>query len=160
LWLIAVATFGGTSKAGSLALLTNKKSFTLHTNSTRKRKMLTMTIAGNVGKDAVLRNTQGGDPVLGFSIAVDNGKDKNGNKRDSTWVQCSIWGKRADSLSSHIVKGTKLVVSGRPNVDVYEGKGRLTLSVQDLTFMGGTKERNEQEPQINSRSDLDDEIPF
>ncbi len=122
--------------------------------------MLTMTIAGNVGKDAVLRNTQGGDPVLGFSIAVDNGKDKNGNKRDSTWVQCSIWGKRADSLSSHIVKGTKLVVSGRPNVDVYEGKGRLTLSVQDLTFMGVTKERNEQEPQINSRSDLDDEIPF
>ena len=122
--------------------------------------MLTMTIAGNVGKDAVLRNTQGGDPVLGFSIAVDNGKDKNGNKRDSTWVQCSIWGKRADSLNSHIVKGTKLVVSGRPSVDVYEGKGRLTLSVQDLTFMGGTKERSEQESQTNSRSDLDDEIPF
>ena len=52
--------------------------------------MLTMTIAGNVGKDAQLRTTQGGDPVLGFSIAIDNGKDKNGNKRDSTWVQCSI----------------------------------------------------------------------
>ena len=122
--------------------------------------MLTMTIAGNVGKDAVLRNTQSGDPVLGFSIAIDNGKDKNGNKRDSTWVQCSIWGKRADTLSSHIVKGTKLVVSGRPSVDVYEGKGRLTLSVQDLTFMGGTKERSEQESQTNSRADLDDEIPF
>lgn len=122
--------------------------------------MLTMTIAGNVGKDAVLRNTQGGDPVLGFSIAIDNGKDKNGNKRDSTWVQCSIWGKRADTLSSHIVKGTKLVVSGKPSVDVYEGKGRLTLSVQDLTFMGGTKERSEQESQTNSRADLDDEIPF
>ena len=123
--------------------------------------MINMTIAGNVGKDAVLRNTQGGEPVLGFSIAIDNGKDKNGQKRDSTWVQCSIWGKRADSLSSHIVKGTKLVVSGRPNVDVYEGKGRLTLSVQDLTFMGGAKERSEQDAPANNRSDLDDsEIPF
>lgn len=122
--------------------------------------MLTMTIAGNVGKDAVLRNTQGGDPVLGFSIAIDGGKDKNGNKRDSIWVQCNVWGKRAESLNSHITKGTKLVVSGRPGVDVYEGKGRLTLSVQDLTFMGGAKERSEQEPQSSSRADLDDEIPF
>ena len=123
--------------------------------------MLTMTIAGNVGKEAVLRNTQGGEPVLSFSIAIDNGKDKNGQKRESTWVQCSIWGKRADSLRSHIVKGTKLVVSGRPGVDVYEGKGRLTLSVQDLTFMGGTKERSEQEPQSREiQDDLDGDLPF
>ena len=122
--------------------------------------MLTMTIAGNVGKDAVLRNTQGGDPVLGFSIAIDGGKDKNGNKRDSIWVQCNVWGKRAESLNSHITKGTKLVVSGRPGVDVYEGKGRLTLSVQDLTFMGGAKERIEQEPQQNARDDLDGDLPF
>jgi len=122
--------------------------------------MITMTIAGNVGKDAQLRTTQGGEPVLGFSIAIDGGKDKNGQKRDSTWVQCSIWGKRADSLSSHIVKGTKLVVSGRPGVDVYEGKGSLTLSVQDLTFMGNAKERSEQETQTNRRHDFDDDIPF
>ena len=122
--------------------------------------MLTMIIAGNVGKDAVLRNTQGGDPVLGFSIAVDGGKDKNGNKRDSTWVQCNVWGKRAESLNSHITKGTKLVVYGRPGVDVYEGKGRLTLSVQDLTFMGGAKERSEQEPQARANDFDDRDIPF
>ena len=123
--------------------------------------MLTMIIAGNVGKDAVLRTTQGGEPVLGFSIAVDNGKDKNGNKRDSAWVQCSIWGKRAESLNSHITKGTKLVLYGRPGVDVYEGKGRLTLSVQDLTFMGNAKERTDHELQTNSRADIDDQdIPF
>ena len=123
--------------------------------------MLTMTIAGNVGKDAVLRNTQGGDPVLGFSIAIDGGKDKNGQKRDSTWVQCNVWGKRAESLNSHITKGTKLVVSGRPGVDVYEGKGRLTLSVQDLTFMGNAKERTDQEPQTReSLDDLDGDLPF
>ena len=122
--------------------------------------MINMTIAGNVGKDAVLRNTQGGDPVLGFSIAVDGGKDKNGNKRDSTWVQCNVWGKRAESLNSHITKGTKLVVSGRPGVDVYEGKGRLTLSVQDLTFMGNAKERTEQEPQARANDFDDRDIPF
>ena len=40
--------------------------------------MFSMTIAGNVGKDAVLRRTGNGDSVLSFSVAVDQGKDKNG----------------------------------------------------------------------------------
>ena len=127
--------------------------------------MISMTIAGNVGKNAELRTTQGGDPVLGFSIAVDNGKDKDGNKRDSTWVNCSIWGKRAESLQSYITKGTKLVVTGRPGVNVYEGKGSLTLSVNDLTFMGGAKQEDrggyDQSPAPSTQSrDIDDEIPF
>jgi single-strand DNA-binding protein len=128
-----------------------------------------MTIAGNVGKDAELRKTQGGDPVLGFSIAVDNGKDKNGNKRDSTWVNCSIWGKRAESLQSYITKGTKLVVTGRPGVNVYEGKGSLTLSVNDLTFMGGAKQEDrggyDQSPAATNSAGsvsayLEDDVPF
>ena len=125
--------------------------------------MINLTIAGNVGRNSELRRTKSGDDVLGFSVAVDNGKDKSGNKRPTTWVQCSIWGKRAESLSPHIRKGTKLVLSGRPGVNVYEGTGSLTISVQDLTFMGGGEHRDagstnyEQPP---TSSDLDDEIPF
>ena len=101
-------------------------------------------IAGNVGKDAELRRTQSGDAVLGFSVAVDNGKDKNGNKRDSTWYRCSVWGKRAESLEAYIKKGTKLALTGRVGVDVYEGRGSLTLNVNELTFMGGgSQERSD-----------------
>ena len=129
--------------------------------------MINLTIAGNVGKDAQLRTTQGGEPVLGFSVAIDQGKDKNGNKRDSVWVSCSIWGKRAESLQTYITKGTKMVLSGRPGVNVYEGKGSLTLSVNELTFMGGSQQRDEQGGYDQSpapaepRSDgNDDEIPF
>ena len=127
--------------------------------------MLNMTIAGTVGKDAVLRKTNNGDAVLGFSIAVDNGKDKNGNKRETTWVNCSIWGKRAESLETYITKGTKLVLTGRPGVNVYEGKGSLTLSVNDLTFMGGSQQQRSDEDRGGydeppPRDDLDDDIPF
>lgn len=120
-------------------------------------------IAGNVGKDAELRRTQSGDAVLGFSVAVDNGKDKNGNKRDSTWYRCSVWGKRAESLESYIKKGTKLALTGRVGVDVYEGRGSLTLNVNELTFMGGgSQERSDDRPQYDepTSNDMDDEIPF
>ena len=135
--------------------------------------MQTLTIAGNVGKDPVLRNTGGGDAVLGFSLAVDNGKDKDGNKRETTWYDCSIWGKRATSLQNHISKGSKLVLTGRPTVRVHEGKAYLGISVNELTFMGGGDGGGEHRqdddyahaPQAKrdtppARDDMADEIPF
>jgi len=126
-------------------------------------------IAGNVGKDAVLRRTQGGDAVLGFSLAVDNGKDREGNKRDSTWYDCSIWGKRAESLERHITKGLKLAITGRPTAREHDGKAYLGVSVNELTFQGGGSDSGNQsgggggydQPPAGGGRDLDDqEIPF
>lgn len=122
--------------------------------------MQVLSIAGNVGKDAVLRTTPNGDKVLGFSVAVSNGKDK-----EATWYDCSVWGKRAESLEPHIKKGDKLALSGRPTVRVHEGKPYLGLSVNDLAFMGGGASRDEhdqREPgdQTPAHHDLNDDIPF
>lgn len=127
--------------------------------------MQTLIIAGNVGKDAVLRRTNEGEPVLGFSIAVDNGKD-----RPSTWFDCAVWGKRAEGLAKHIVKGSKLTVSGRPSARVHEGKAYLGVNVDNLTFMGGAKpaSRNDDDHDRDSYGnqqpanfgDMDDQIPF
>ena len=135
--------------------------------------MQKLIIAGNVGKDAVLRRTQSGDPVLGFNLAVDNGKDKNGQKREATWFNCSIWGNRGESLERHITKGLKLTLIGRPTVDVYEGKGKLGISVDDLTFMGGGSDGGNSKQSDSGGYDqggqsgygaggsaMDDEIPF
>lgn len=128
--------------------------------------MQMLIIAGNVGKDAVLRRTNEGEAVLGFSIAVDNGKD-----RPSTWFDCAVWGKRAEGLAKHIVKGSKLTVSGRPTARVHDGKAYLGINVDNLTFMGGPKpaqcpndepERDSygnQQP-ANFGDSLSDEIPF
>lgn len=136
--------------------------------------MQILTIAGNVGKDAVLRHPQsGGDAVLNFSIAVDNGKDKDGQSRPATWFDCSIWGKRAESLEKHIVKGTKLTVSGRPSARAHEGKAYLGITVNDLTFQGSSQNSGEDRPPrgdsggdrsqqggFSGAGGLDDDIPF
>ena len=124
--------------------------------------MQQLIIAGNVGKDAVLRRTNNGDPVLGFSLAVDNGKDKDGNKRDATWYDCAIWGKRAEALERFITKGSKLTLSGRPTARAHEGKAYLGINVQELSFMGGGQERQEQPSQApqGGGPDMEDIIPF
>jgi len=122
--------------------------------------MQVLSIAGNVGKDAVLRTTEKGDKVLGFSVAVSNGKDK-----DATWYDCSVWGKRAENLEPHIKKGGKLALSGRPTVRVHEGKPYLGLSVNELAFMGGSAARDEHDQRAPAEQpgggyDLNDDIPF
>lgn len=124
--------------------------------------MQVLSIAGTVGKDAELRKTHSGDSVLGFSLAVDNGKGKDGNKLDATWYDCSIWGKRADALSSMITKGTKLALHGRPTCRAHNEKAYIGISVDGLTFQGGGQERRHSDPAMQDprSGGMDDEIPF
>lgn len=133
--------------------------------------MQILTIAGNVGKDAVLRHPQsGGDAVLNFSVAVDNGKDRDGKARAPTWFDCSIWGKRAEALEKHILKGTKLTLSGRPSARAHDGKAYLGITVNELTFQSSSQQRSDsterqQESQQSSGGGAGsaydaDEIPF
>lgn len=123
--------------------------------------MQTLIIAGVVGKDAVLRRTQAGDPVLGFSLAVDNGKTKDGVKRDATWFDCAVFGKRAEALDGHITKGARLTLSGHPTCRVHDGKAYLGISVDELTFQGKPNVETHREAAARSHQrPLDDEIPF
>lgn len=132
--------------------------------------MQQLILAGTVGRDAELRRTNNGDAVLSFSLAIDNGKDKEGNKRETTWFDCSLWGKRAEALQSYVLKGGKLTVTGRPSAREHNGKVYLSCNVQELTFMGGGNRDAQQgggydqSPQAHGEqsggSGFDDEIPF
>jgi single-strand DNA-binding protein len=133
--------------------------------------MQQLTLAGTVGRDAELRRTHSGDAVLNFSLAIDNGKDKDGNKRDATWFDCSLWGKRAEALQSYVLKGGKLTVTGRPSAREHKGKVYLGCTVQELTFMGGGNRDSQQgggydqSPQGygsggRPSDDFQDDIPF
>jgi len=137
--------------------------------------MQTVIIAGNVGNVKEVREV-GGDKVLNFSIAVDNGKDKNGERRESTWYDCALWGKRAESLAPYIQKGSRLTVQGRPSARAHEGKAYLGVTVNELTFMSSKQDSERSsggggddyssgfatnKPSAPKESyDLDDDIPF
>ena len=124
--------------------------------------MKTITIAGGVGKDAVVRRTQGGDPVASFSVAV---SDRN---RETTWFDVSLWGKRGESLAQYITKGTKITVCGELGTREYEGKTYLTVNANDVTLQGGGQRRDDSQEGYSNASmggepagSLDDsEIPF
>lgn len=126
--------------------------------------MKTICIAGRVGKDAQFRRTQNGDAVLSFTVAVDDGFGEN---KRTMWFDCSLWGKRGQTLEAMLRKGKEVTVSGDLSTREHEGKTYLTVRVNDVTLQGGSagdkparSQRDEQPRGGSLPADLDDSIPF
>lgn len=128
--------------------------------------MITITVAGNVGKDPVLRS-HNGTPVLGFSVA--SSSLQNGEKV-TQWVDVSIWGKRAESLEPFITKGAKVTAIGEGSLIEHNGKTYLKCRAYDISLQGSgqpAQQRSEtRQAPTQQRSappenfDEDSDIPF
>ena len=95
--------------------------------------MNVFTASGNIGRDAEVRSA-GGTSVAGFSLAVKSGY---GEKAQTVWVDCSIWGKQAESgLVQYLKKGQFVVVTGELGTREHEGKTYITLRVNNVTLGG------------------------
>jgi len=119
--------------------------------------MKTITIAGNIGKDAVTRTTGNGDKVTSWSVAVE---ERNGQDKRSLWFDCNLWGARGEKLAQYLTKGSKVAVAGEMSTREHEGKTYLTIRADQITLLGGGQERNEQRSAPAQRNAMDDEIPF
>lgn len=126
--------------------------------------MKTIVIAGNIGKDATTRTTQGGDKVTGWPVAVE---ERNGQDKRTIWFDCTLWGARGEKLAQYLTKGSKVSVAGELSTREHEGKTFLTLRADQVTLLGGGEarpQRNEDRGysggKAGTRDDLNDEIPF
>lgn len=71
-----------------------------------------------------LRQTQGGNAVVNFNLAVTRpGKDANGNSA-TDWIACQFWNKQAETLAQYCGKGDLISVSGALRIDTWEQDGQ------------------------------------
>lgn len=127
--------------------------------------MKSITIAGNIGKNAETRTTQGGDSVTGWTVAVE---ERQGQEKRTIWFDCSLWGKRGTSLAQYLTKGGKVAVSGELSTREHEGRTYLTIRAEQVTLLGGKPDADPaRQAGGGSRppaggADLDDgsDIPF
>lgn len=131
--------------------------------------MNSITITGNLTRDAELRHLATGDPVASFSVADNQGKDKS-----AIFWNCSLFGKRADALAPYLLKGTPVTVVGtvseREFTDKNTGAQRKAMDVRvsDVALQGG--KRDEAAPTqrpaaarpapASARNDFEEDIPF
>lgn len=104
-------------------------------------------ISGNLTRDPELRATAGGTPILSFSVAV-NDRAKNqqtGEWEDRpTFVDCTMFGTRAEKIAAYLTKGTKVAIEGRLHYSSWEKDGqkrsKLDVTVDEIEFMSARQQ--------------------
>nr|DAS57753.1 MAG TPA: Single strand binding protein [Caudoviricetes sp.] len=100
-------------------------------------------ITGNLTRDPELRATAGGTQMLAFGVAVN---DRRKNPQTSAWedvpnfVDCIVFGSRAEAVSRFISKGSKVAIEGKLRYSAWETKegqrrSKLEVIVDEIEFM-------------------------
>ena len=118
-------------------------------------------ISGNLGTDIKVTYTSGkGTPVGRFSVGV-NEYNSQTKQNETMWVNVTLWGKAAESLSPYLVKGTKVIVTGKLSIRKYkanDGTEKYSTEVvadmvNGVELIGKKKETNEFDKQASNFSD-------
>jgi single-strand DNA-binding protein len=132
-------------------------------------------LVGNLGRDGELRATPQGKQVLSTSLAVEDPSKKDDRGRPGTeWYRIKVWGRQAETLSPHLLKGKSILVEGRLSIQTWtdrEGHNRYTPEVSAdrivlLGSPGGQAAGAAREPHVvdeldQAPSDINaDDIPF
>ena len=99
-------------------------------------------ISGNLTRDPDLRQTASGMAILSFGVAVN---DRRRNPQTGDWedyanfIDCTMFGNRANSLSNILVKGMKVAIEGKLRYSQWERDGqkrsKIEVIVDSLDFM-------------------------
>lgn len=136
-----------------------------------------------LGRDAEVRYSPDGTPVAAFSAAYNHGRKVDG-EQPTQWIDCTLWGTRAEKLADYLKMGTQIEIIGEPCVETFEKRDgspgwKLAVRIDDLQF-AGSREGGEQRqaapapapraaapaPRPAAKStgtgfdDMDDDIPF
>lgn len=101
-------------------------------------------LVGRLTKDPEIKVTQSGKKLASFSIAVDDGKDSNGQKI-TQYINCTAWDKTAEILENYVKKGHRVGVVGRLQNRTWDkpdgSKGYATdISVRELELLTSKSE--------------------
>nr|DAQ01427.1 MAG TPA: Single strand binding protein [Caudoviricetes sp.] len=134
----------------------------------------TVSIGGNLCRDAELRATASGMAVLTFSVAVNESRknQQTGEYEDyPNYVDCTMFGRRAESVSRYLTKGTYVALTGRLHQNRWQNKdgqnrSKLEVTADNIHFEsrrldGDDYDQQQAEAQGDYEAQMyDEDIPF
>ena len=101
-------------------------------------------LVGNLTRDPQLSYTPSNTPVCKFGIATNRKwRDRDGNMReDVCFIDCTIFGRSAETFNQYMSKGRMALVEGRLRLDQWttpegEKRSKHEVQVDNFTFLGG-----------------------
>ena len=129
----------------------------------------TVSIGGNLCRDAQLRPTASGKTVHTIRLE-ENERRKNqqtGEYEDyPNYVDCTMFGRRAESVSRYLSKGTYVALTGRLHQNRWQNKdgqnrSKLEVTVDNIHFESRGERDGGYAQQQEQTADLyDEDIPF
>lgn len=133
-----------------------------------------VSLTGRLTRDPELRVTAGGTQLLSFTLAFNTSvRNRQSGEWDerSNFIDCTMFGKRAEALSHYLTKGQKVAVTGELRYSTWEKDGqrhsKLDVIVDDIVFMSQRQGANQpaqasapQAPMPPAVDPFDDDIPF
>ena len=99
-------------------------------------------LSGNLTRDAEIRMSQSGMAIVSFGVAVN---DRRKNQQTGEWedyanfVDCAMFGTRAEKLQPYLEKGTKVAIEGKLRWSQWEHEGqkrsKLEVIVDEIELM-------------------------
>lgn len=118
--------------------------------------------SGRITKDAETSVANNGTTITSFTLAVDSGF---GDRKRTDFIFCKAF--KREALSSHLVKGKPVMVSGEYQEEKWEKDGqkhsRVVILCRDIDFQQGDKGNGAAAPQTSGRQDMtemDSDCPF
>ena len=128
--------------------------------------MIKMTVIGNIGADAVQRETNGRKYTT-FNVAVSTKfKNQDGSETErTTWISCARDGQ--SPIDQWLKRGRQVYVEGTPSVSMFtDNQGHpncnLKLAVHRIELLGGrdeSQQQNQQQQTLTPQAGQDG-VPF
>ena len=122
---------------------------------------------GRLTKDVTVNYTPSQMAVARFNIALDRGKDRNGESRGADFPSCVAFGKTAENLEKFSGKGLRIAINGHIQTGSYEKDGQKVYTtdiVADrIEFIDWKNSEKVSEPDDEYPSGfaaMDEDIPF
>ena len=134
-------------------------------------------LLGNLTRDTQLSYLPSQTAIVEFGLAINRKfKKQDGSQGEEVcFVDCKMFGKRAEVINKYVKKGDSLFVEGRLVFEEWQGqdgqkRNKLRIMVENFEFIGGqskggmTHDQQQQYGQEKSKQQSfapsDDDIPF
>ena len=109
---------------------------------------------GRITQDLELKTTASGIPVTSFSIAVDRNYVKQGEERQTDFINIVCWRKQAEFVCRYFEKGSMIAIEGQLQTRTYQakdGSNRYVTEVvaDSVSFTGEKREQSNNGYQPN-----------
>lgn len=88
-------------------------------------------LIGRLTRDPELRKTPSGLAVASFSLAVDDSRKQPDGTKNTLFMNCSLFGQRAEIFVKYVRKGSMVSVEGRLNQRKYTRKDGVQMTTID-----------------------------